>query len=144
MHNSCPLKVFHATLLGTYTCTLACIRKENPKHGRTSSPSASPCSLVRITCRAPDCPTALIMLFLEAWSLWVYTSSWIQALQKRAVQLCEDDIWKPKETPLSSHSGFMRQPAKEGSPRRKARARLEDSVKYMLMWGLQQIRGHAP
>ena len=35
MHSSCPLKAFHAALIGTYTCTLACIRKANPKHGCT-------------------------------------------------------------------------------------------------------------
>ena len=39
---------------------------------------------------------------------------YLQTLEKGAVPLCEDDIWKPKETQLSSHSGFMRQPAREG------------------------------
>ena len=69
---------------------------------------------------------------------------YLQTLEKGAVPLCEDDIWKPKETQLSSHSGFMRQPAKEGSPRRKGRARLGDPVKCLLIWGHNQIRGNAP
>ena len=62
---------------------------------------------------------------------------YLQTLEKGPIPLCEDDIWKPNETHLSSHSGFMKQPAKEGSPRRKGKARLEDPVKCMLIWGAQ-------
>ena len=36
------------------------------------------------------------------------------AARKGTVPLCGDDIWNPKETPQSPHSGLMRQPTKEG------------------------------
>ena len=37
-----------------------------------------------------------------------------KAMLEGPVPLCEDDLWKPEDTPQSSHSGLMRQPTKEG------------------------------
>ena len=36
-----------------------------------------------------------------------------EAAREGTVPLCEDDIWNPKDTPESPHSGLMRQPTKE-------------------------------
>ena len=36
-----------------------------------------------------------------------------QAAREGTVPLCEDDIWNPKETLESPHSGLNRQPTKE-------------------------------
>ena len=39
-----------------------------------------------------------------------------EAAREGIVPLCEVDMWNPKESPESPHSGLMRQPTKEGIP----------------------------
>ena len=46
-----------------------------------------------------------------------------EAAHEGTVPLCEDDIWKPTETPESPHSGLMRQPAKDVDPKGIGRSR---------------------
>ena len=39
-----------------------------------------------------------------------------EAAREGIVPLCEVAVWNPKESPVSPHSGLMRQPTKEGIP----------------------------